>query len=265
MKKILSAVLCVLLVIVLCSCTIRIGGLNIGISGINTIGKYTYDDPEKYTQMPEEGKTVSPDQGITELELEWISGSVTIVSGDTFTITESEEKGEYFPMYYRIDGGKASLKYAKSGTENEYLSGKAKNITITVPGSVREIELELVSADYQIELRELDELSVDCVSGNGNISLGRIKSIEVDEVSGNTVVTIGSSDLLEEIDIDQVSGNTTITLDGERGYDLRFDGVSGKVHGGFDDAKDASAPRFKIDVNTVSGDLTINKSTQQKR
>ena len=125
--------------------------------------------------------------------------------------------------------------------------------------SVANFKIDIVSANYSIEADHIDELDLDVVSGNGTITTHNAKDIEMDTVSGNISLDIANSSLLNKIDIDSVSGNTDLYLDGNRGYTLDFDTVSGKFTKDFVDGTDTSLNRFMINFDSVSGDLHIHK------
>ena len=259
MKRLFALLTALVLLAGLSACTIRIRDLNIGISGENISGSYTYDDAKDYFQLPQQGKTVEIGGYVKTLFLDWISGSVEIKSGDSFTISETAEKGEYFPMYYLVKDDTAYLKYAKSGTANKYLDGKAKRVVITVPEGCSDMNLVIVSARYTVNVDHPASLEAAFVSGSAEISMRCPKKIALNGVSGNVNISAGDTSQLESIDVEQVSGNTYLKLDAKRGYELSYASVSGKLRQDFSEGTDSSLKKYSVRVNTVSGNLSIEK------
>ena len=123
---------------------------------------------------------------------------ISIVKGLEFTIKEEALKGKkYLPLYYRLDGLTVDIQYCKNETSYEDLKGVSKKIEITIPMSVANFKIDIVSANYSIEADHVDELDLDVVSGNGTITTHNAKDIEMDTVSGNINLDIANSLLLK--------------------------------------------------------------------
>jgi DUF4097 and DUF4098 domain-containing protein YvlB len=274
MKKTLgilsSLLLVVLMVIAFTGC--------IHISSDDIMGEYKYAYGDKYTKYTEQ-VSFDPFADISMLDINWIGGEINVIAGDRISIEEESIKGDYYPLYYRVNEDALVIQYCESGTSSKDISKTAKKLVVTIPSTIKDVNIDDVSASVNIDvdtLRELeiddvsgkidvkasmvDDLDIDAVSCNIDVAVAKAGKIEVDTVSGSADITIDSSMDLSSIKADSVSGNINLYLDGVRGYRLVFESISGKKDAEFVDGSDASLPRFDIKVETVSGNLNIKKN-----
>lgn len=211
---------------------------------------YSYGSARKYTALTD-GSTVITDR-ITELDIDWIGGSVTISEGDRLTVTEEHDPDyddDKYRLHYWVDGGTLHIKYFKSGVK--HTDNINKDLAITVPEDLTEIDLDVVSADVDIKGVTVKEIDCDSVSGNLELKDTEVRDINYDSVSGDIVATF-SNYTPYEIDIDTVSGNADIALPDSASVRTKFNSVSGKYK------SDISAGNgVEIDFDSVSGDLEI--------
>lgn len=225
------------------------------LTGCVITSSYTYKDADKYTEYSE---PLTITNTITDLEIDWIGGSVTITKGETFTV--SEEKHDY-PLYYwnKEEQNQLIIQCLKSGTNTTNFDFSKKNLTVTVPYSLKNLTLDIVSASYDVNLGGVENLTIDAVSGNGDVTLESNKVLDFDTVSGSGDFTLKSTLEQESLDLDSVSGNITLNLDGTRGFNLNFDSVSGTKKDNFGEPTDPSLAKYNITCDTISANLKINK------
>jgi len=211
---------------------------------------YSYGSARKYTALTE-GSTIITDR-ITELDIDWIGGSVTISKGDRLTVTEEHDPDyddDKYRLHYWVDGRTLHIKYFKSGVKLKESIGK--DIVITVPEELKEIDVDVVSADAHIN--GVTAKSIDCNSVSGNLKLNGtdVRDISFDSVSGDIVAEF-SHNAPYEIDVDTVSGNGDIALPDGTSVRTKFNSVSGSYK------SDVSAGNgVEIDFDSVSGDLEV--------
>lgn len=273
--RILSSLLLVVLTVIACTGCFH-------ISSDDILGEYKYAYGDQYTKYADK-VNVDPFADIIKLEINWIAGEINVVSGDNFTIEEESTKGDYYPLYYRIDDGKLTIHFCQSGSSSKSISKTAKSLTVTIPSTIKDVKIDDVSAPINLYIDTLEELDIDNVSGKIDIEAWQVDDLDIDDVSGsidividiigklgidtvsgNADVIISSSFDLSSIKADSVSGNINISLDGIRGYRLEFNSISGKKDVEFVDGSDTSLSRFDVKVETVSGNLNIRKIQEFK-
>mgnify|MGYP004681077037 CR=1 FL=1 len=239
--------------------------------------------------------TVKPDSGYTlggadvvqlngfrSIDIEWISGSVSVELYDGEGIELSETM---------IDGGDVSLRMEWRVDEDDSTldilsqpltvsASEKKHLTVKLPRSMvlHELDIHTVSADVSVDLTQedtltLQELDVSSVSGNvsvnaanaGEISLSttsgavsgsvRTGKLEADTVSCKVYLTL---DILPtELDIETSSGPVTLAIPTGKttsvlSVELRT--TSGQFSSDVPVTHTKDAP---WEFQTVSGDVTI--------
>ena len=224
---------------------------------------YHYDNASKYSEF---NGSITFQEGVTinTLNVGWLSGEVIISEGETFTVTEVNlnEKVEYLPLYYYIDGSTVNLQYCKNGMSSNKTKNNKKKLEVTIPSSVDYIDLNLVSAVYTVNVSDMKDMRFDVVSGSGSVVVNKVETVNLNSVSGNFNLKIKDTSDLKTIDLDLVSGNVNLMVDGVKGYELKFDTVSGNVVKDFATPSDETLPKFKINFDSVSGALYIGKLEQ---
>ena len=227
-----------------------INDTNIFQSGGNSfmpigLSSYRYKNADLYTA----GNTEISDQ-ITSLDIDWISGSVTVRSydGDTVRIREDGDITDPdYQVHWFLGGGKLHIKY--SASKFFFRTPQNKNLTVEIPGGMARylssVEIEAVSAS--VELREIkaSELKLESVSGGINLEKIAANSLDLDTVSG---AITGTNLIVPLINIETVSG--AISLAGQIGQGS-VDTTSGDV------TLCSDFPFESLDLETVSGDVTL--------
>lgn len=261
---------------------------------IKVISEFTYKESEKYNEYED---VVTIDEKVDKIEISWVSGEIEILKGEVFSINEECLNGQYYPLYWNLEDGTIDIKYVKNGTSNSLLNDLKKKLVVTSPIDLDKIKYSGVSASISIELdqvtttdidnvsgeinikfktsdnididdvsgkinleiEEAGDIDIDSVSGESNLILTKAESIDVNTISGDVLVELSDTKALREIEIDTTSADVVLKLDDERGYKLSFKTVSGKKNTEFSDGTNTSLSKFEIDVETISGDVTIEK------
>ena len=187
---------------------------------------------------------------ITELEIDWVSGSVTIQPGDTDVILDSK-----YAMVATESEHKLKIDFCEDSVAKGFefhigmnlnASSPKKDLTVTVPRnwecteltienvsapvslsglSVGELEYDGVSGTFTLTDCTVTDLSADTVSGGISFS-GTLEEADLDTTSGSIQMTL--SDPAKSIEVDSVSGGVDIAYPDNCGFTARFDAVSGK-------------------------------------
>ncbi len=227
---------------------------------------YHYDNADKY-QVGNASIPVEGEDGfkLQELDVNWIDGSIHILSYDGETIEVSETCSSSLDdsarlHYYTDRNGKLQIQYRESsqwlfgfGSSKEY----NKKLEIKIPRSqmknLEDLSIDTVSSEINLDHIGVRECSIDNTSGNTTF-VGNTEKFEIDNVSGD----IHLRGTHREIDCDTVSGNLTLDADFAP-TSIDTDSVSGDLT--LNLPADSS---FRVSEDSVSGDLTCNFETQKK-
>lgn len=212
---------------------------------------YKYSDASSYSI----GDFSANADSVSSLDVEWISGSVSISEhdGDEIKVSEVGSEDEDTVMRYRIKDGKISIRFCKSGWNSAVfgIGDKTlhKDLTILVPKGkqFKDIDMELVSAKLDVDAEGLsaEDLDIETVSGAVNIDNFTAEDINIEAVSGSVTLRNVSC---KAVDIETVSGR--INYYGAAG-EIDFNTVSGST-----ESELAEAPR-RLSIETVSGSSTV--------
>lgn len=251
------------------------------LQGIS-VGRYHYDD-DGYSVG-----SVSTREIVTDMEVFWPAGEISIVPSDTdeVVITEEFDGDDDLRLRWCVENGVLQIKY-RSPVKFGNTSAPSKKLTIAIPeemlSSMRNVDLELVSADLSIVGMSANEVDIVTVSGTVDVQCGVIDSLNVETVDGNVKVS-GSvreadfegvsanlylylDDRAAEVSLDTVSGDLTVFLpETVSGFEVEMDSVGGSVAvEGFENVMKTKKEcrygdgRVEIGVDAVSGDVKICK------
>ena len=227
---------------------------------------------------------------IRKIEVDWISGSVTVqrTDGDSIEFSEDYQGEEKYRLRYSVENGTLYIQACQSGT---VLNIPKKALTLSLPdalyqelklsvGSAKltlsdvradELELDSISGDIELARIEASELKIDTTSGSIRGQSLTVSELELDSVSGDAAlegafdsvganttsgsVTLTSSSLPREIDADTVSGDVTLTLPKDSAFRYEFDTISGRLKSSLPDA--VSGSDATVEIDTTSGSLTL--------
>lgn len=236
-----SVVLCILVAVLIVGLLPDFAGLFTGLS----MGGFRYDDSGYHVGGG------SSDERITDISVEWLAGSVTVVpaEGDEISISD-DYRGEDKDLELRwvIRNGELSVKYRAPAWILK--STVNKNLTLAIPASMlenlREVEIEGVDCDVHFE-GNADELSLDMVDGAVDIR-GDIGELSLNAVNGGLTFRGG----VREAELDCVDAEAVMHL--EMGAELNFDFVDGDVTLYLSD----EITGFSAEMDLVDGDLALD-------
>lgn len=206
---------------------------------------YTYDNENDYIA----GSSVVISEQITNIDVDWISGSVKIIAHDSDKIkceeSASDPIEEKYQLRYRVKGDTLYIKPCKSmRTFNKI---PYKDLKIYIPydlaSAMNEIDVETASAE--ISLTEITARELDLSTASGDVWLEKCSAVDInlENVSGYINLTETNAD---KVEAEFVSSN--IEIMGTVGR-LSVESVSGNVYLDSD-----TAPNI-VDISTVSGDI----------
>ena len=192
-----------------------------------------------------------PADGITELDLSWTCGAVTVQpwNGDRIRLEENSQvelTGDYRLLCTAEDG---TLKVRFDGQPGRNVTW-TKTLTVWLPEALAEslakLDVETVSAEVAVLDLTAAELDVETVSGSV-YARGSFRAVDADSTSG----AVSLAGALGEVDFSSVSGGLCLTpeepfrLDAETtsgsvglqlpedmGLTLDFDSTSGEIQAG---------------------------------
>lgn len=227
-------------------------------------------------------------QGITELEIDWVSGSVTVQPGDTDVICYAETGS--FDSKYAMEVTETSHKLKIDFCREDVSKGLGfsggssirKDLTITVPRDwgCHELTVDTVSASVNLSGLFAENLEYEGVSGTFTADNCTTTAVSLDTVSGSIQfsgafdrgefettsgsITLTLSEPANTMEIDSVSGGVTVAYPDNCGFTVLFDAVSGNFSSDLagtthDDRFVSGDGSCQIRMDSVSGSLNILK------
>ena len=213
-----------------------------GCARFNTI---IYDHAEHYSS----GDAEFTDK-IENIEVDWVSGSVSVVShpGNTVVLSEKAEGSipEDLHVHWWLEGTTLHVRFAESGASLRIIDAWRKNLTLAVPEdfALEDITIRTASAGIDAGGLTAETLRVTTTSGDMNIDCAA-EDIELNGVSGS--IQLNQRDNADEIRIATTSGDIHANLSHAETVDIAS--VSGRIT-----VKGASADA--ISAKTTSGDVS---------
>lgn len=195
------------------------------LSGCTFVSSVAYANAEKYSA----GDAEFTDK-IENIEIDWQSGSVNVVthSESTFVLSEKAWDGisDDLRVHWWLDGTTLRVKFAASGASFRFLSIGDKKLTLTVPKTVSfdDITIRSASAEIRADGLAADDLNVSSASGNMTVGCTANK-VKLNSASGNIELT--QTGKAEMIDIDTASGK--INADLGQADRAEFESASGRI------------------------------------
>lgn len=254
-----------------------------GLFAGTSIGGFRYDDS---------GYTVgnaSVKGAVTDLEIVWLAGDITVIPSDTDEIKITEDYSgddDDLRLRWLLKDSKLTVQFRKP-----VVFGKghavSKNLTVAIPAAVLEamdeVEITTVSGDVTFT-GNADELTLDAVEGDLTVK-GDIGELEVNAVKGKLTFTGGVRsadmdcvdtsvimhlDMAGELSFDQVNGDVELYLSEEiTGFTAEVESLGGGIR--IEDFTDLTATgdhytrwgdgSLRIQVNGVNAKLTVKKAT----
>ena len=241
MKK---AIVCILVLVL---CTTLLCGCRLSFRPFSGLSSIRYDDAAQYTAG---GASLSGP--VTRVEIEWISGSVTVACHKENTVSFSETASRTMPddlaVHYWLDGTTLRIKFCRSGAWS--LGWLEKDLTVLLPESLalEELKIDSVSAPVTVEAACAETMTLNTVSGDVRATDCAVtRRMRLDTTSGEIAAVLAES--LEQMEVDTVSGR--VEIGAPRIGDFDADTTSGSV------LLTAAAAPEELDVDTVSGSVTL--------
>lgn len=254
------------------------GGVHLNLGG------FTYEDAGEYSVGDASVKAA-----VTELEINWLEGDVTVIPSETDQISVSENyngEDDDLRLRWRVEDGKLTVQYRKStwlGTSRSV----RKDLTVAIPAAMLEAmdEVEITTVSGGVSYTgNADELTLDAVAGdftvNGDIGelemhavqgkitfTGSVRTAEVECV--DTAVTMNLH-MAASLSFDQVDGDVVLYLSDEiKGFSAEVEALGGEITAdGFDGMKNMNDENarwgdgsLRVRVEGVGAKLNIKKLT----
>lgn len=220
---------------------------------------------------------------ISEIEINWISGSIRIGSGSTndqIIVSESTVSDEDYKMVCRREGDKLIIDFCKKKNNFGINIPLSKDLVIELPANwncdsidletasadifvtdltVRELDVESASGKCEIVSCEIGEFDLDTASGDIYFE-GSVTNLEVDAASANCKFIIAN--FPKALRFDMASGDVELILPDDQGFTCNVDTLSGSIHNHYAEHHQKGSYTHgdgscRIQINAVSGDVTI--------
>lgn len=236
------------------------------LSGCSFMSSVIYANAEQYTV----GNAKITDK-IENIEIDWIDGSVNIVSHaeNTFLLTEKAGDGitDELRLHWWLENTTLHVKFAKSGKNLWLFRAGNKELTLTVPETLSFGDISINSASAKISVGNLaaESLSISTASGDMNVGCtantvklnsasgsielnqnGKAEKIGIDTASGKINADLGQSD---QVELESVSGKINVTAASVDSLSVKA--TSGAVSGTFE------VTPSECKLRAVSGDVTL--------
>lgn len=237
---------------------ILINVMMIGIGfGSFTFGVNKYPNASKYTA----GEGEIDSDSISEIEINWIEGNVSIeiYDGDTVRFYEESrrELDEKDMLHYYNENGRLIIQYEKPRT-NIFSFGRYKydkQLTVQVPEemtNLKTLRLDLVSSDSDVTGINVKYLDIENISGNVSLKDIEVSELDIETVSGS--IDSDNTIVKKYADVETTSGNAKLSGSVNR---INFESISGDL-----DLLSDICPE-EIDTDTISGDINITIPTNE--
>ena len=184
---------------------ITLGLLSLSLTGCGT-RMSVYPNSDKYLKGNQEYE-----QNIDTLDIDWISGSVTLVEDATIEGVKIEEEtnltNEKEQVHTYLSEGKLLVKYFASGHSCSKPFNVKKDLTITYKPGLKEIKIDLTSGSVKAETMTSQLVDVDITSGSVDVGTITSHNVKLDATSGSMKVDTLVS---EKVKTSFTSGSCTI-------------------------------------------------------
>lgn len=206
-----------------------------------------YDDSGNY----QTGNASLQATDLKNIDIEWVSGSVTVKphDKDTVEIFESYNGDEDGKLCYRYENGTLSVKFRKPKWFFGFGGFGDKNLTVLVPETaakaLESFNLKNVSAEVSLSDLSGEDLRIETVSGNVTVKNTVFNEVRFKGVSAKIDCSSVSADKLEHE-----------TVSGEFSFHGSLSEVKTKTVSGRLDITSEPVPA-SVQANTVSGGISL--------
>lgn len=196
------------------------------LSGCSVARSVTYANAERYSIGEAEitGK-------IENMEIDWISGNVQIISysGSTFLLSEKAESRlpDELRVHWWLEGTTLHVKFAAPKAKLTGIDTGHKELTLTVPESLSLQDVAIRSTSAEIDADGLTAETLTVSTASGDIGIGcTANAINLSSTSGTIQLT--QKGKADEISINTTSGKITAALD--QADKVELTSISGKIN-----------------------------------
>lgn len=242
-----------------------VGILAVGVIG-SIIGFHFGHDFLKDGTVSDQGSVKA--SKIRNIEIDWVSGSITIQSGDTDQIvfSETSSDSQKNTMVWNQTGDTLKIQFRQSrGLFGISINDeKPKDLTITIPKDWvgNELSIDSVSAKVNVADINIKELDLDTVSGSIDLT-GSVTNVELDSVSASCTLNLSAG--VKSIDMNCLSAELTVFLPENQGFTAEVDGLDGDITTDFSVTTSNGKHIYgdgscEIDAGCIDGDIIIKKA-----
>jgi len=209
-----------------------------------------------------ETRTAVDAENIQNIEIDWISGSITVEQDSScadIIVTETGTYDEDYQMVCTTSGNTLKIQYCKESIKfpsfGITIDGSiSKDLVIKVPEgwSCDSLEIDTASAWVQLNGLTIDEFDFDGASGECSISNCHLDTLDLDTASGD----INFEGTLNHLDCDAASANCRLTVYNNPST-IELDTASGNLelrlpeNCGFTCSMETLSGRFTSDLETI--------------
>ena len=288
-RIVIWSIVIIVLVGLLCSIIFGTSYLRSVFSGTTVIQKdvISIETPAEVLES-EETLSIPADQ-VTDIEIEWVAGSILIQPADVdeIKISESDVTDEKYAMRWKLKGNKLSILFCEDTTISfnfgiNIHTDLNKDLVIFVPRdwTCDTLEIDAAAASVEVNYMTIREVEFDGASGVCAFENCTVDTIDIDTASGD-IEFYGSLNVLDfdgasgaitavltntpnRLDIDGMSGDMDITLPADTGFTVSMNAMSSDFSSDFETTTkngnqvhgDGSC---RINIDAMSGDVTIRK------
>lgn len=244
--------------------TVLVAGISLAtMSACNNVERFTYDDAGKYNVG-----AASVAGNVTDLEIDWVTGNVSVAYGDVENVTFSEKSEETLTeentVRYWLENSTLHIKYAKSGVKLTNENSPEKDLTVLLPETLFLNGLEIEAVDANVVLTDINagDVDIDNVSGNLDATFGKVREFSVSVVTGDAAMRFMTAPTDGEYS--NVHGDLTMYLPEDTGFTLEVSKLKGSFESEFDIVKQGNTyvcgnGLIEYEFETVVGNVALKK------
>lgn len=209
-----------------------------------------------------------------DLQLHWYLDGKTLrvqyaASGVRITPNLNKQLTVLIPNDLYLDDAEIAVASAQVEADglnarNIKVDSASGRVALRQLGKTEEIKVNTASGDAAVAVENAGMLKVNTASGTVIVDALSVDEVKIATASGN--VTVQLANAADRIKADSVSGGVRFILPESMGFAADVDTISGRVGGSLRLAQDDGDyihgnGRNKIEVNTVSGNITFDEYT----
>ncbi len=294
MKKNTKILLCLSALFIALGALFMVGSLAFGVDPMCAFqsGMLDFKVQQKRTsEFSADGQYALSEDGIDELSIDWLDGSIEIegYDGSEIILQESNTSGlnEDNSLMYTIDNNtlnivsapsQAGLFLSNTGREaknlhiylpknNEWKDIKidAQDADISINGMIAAaVKADVVDGDLSLSKVDLGHLTFGSMEGSLTAKASRIEQINADTTSGG--ITASLINCPSSIQFDTMSGDTELYLPNDSQFVVQMDTFSGTLDTDFvgtynEDCFTVGNGNSQFKISTTNGSTAIHKIT----